>query len=45
MPKTIFVYGDGCIIEQSSLGGVAILFGKSYAINNCLNDNYSTDNY
>lgn len=40
MPKTIFVYGDGCIIEQCRLGGVAILHGKSYAINNCLNDSY-----
>ena len=39
-PTVLFCTGDGCIIEQSILGFVAIIGGKSYVIKGCLNDSY-----
>ena len=39
-PTAIFCYGDGCIIEQCTLGYVAIICGNSYTIRGCLNDSY-----
>lgn len=39
-PVAIFCNGDGCIIEQSILGYVAIIGGRSYTIKGCLNDKY-----
>lgn len=39
-PTAIFCTGDGCIIEQSILGFVAIIGGNGYTITGCLNDSY-----
>lgn len=39
-PTAIFCLGDGCIIEQSILGFLAIIGGNSYTIRGCLNDKY-----
>ncbi len=39
-PTVVFCRGDGCIIEHSILGYVAIIDGKSYTIRGCLNDSY-----
>ncbi len=39
-PTVMFCRGDGCIIEHSILGYVAIIDGKSYTIRGCLNDSY-----
>lgn len=40
MPRTLFCFGDGCIIEQSNLAGVLIFGGRGYTIIGCLNDRY-----
>ena len=39
-PRTLFCFGDGCIIEQSNLAGVLIFGGRGYTIIGCLNDRY-----
>ena len=39
-PTVVLCMGDGCVIEQSNLGYVAIISGMSYTIRGCLNDSY-----